>query len=231
MGQAQPKRYAIIGAGALGGYFGARLHHAGLTVHFLLNSDYEHVKRHGLKVETTDGDFSIARPSVFASPSELPRCDVALIGLKSTSNDALPAILSHVIKPGGAVLVMQNGLGVEEPVARIAGPGVTVLGGMAFLCSNKVGPGHIRQMDYGSVRLGQYAPDGVPAGITENMSSVAEDFGRAGVHVDLEEDLVMARWKKLVWNVPYNGLTVVLGTTTDRLMGDPHTRSLCESLM
>jgi 2-dehydropantoate 2-reductase len=143
----------------------------------------------------------------------------------------LPQILPHVVKEGGCVLVMQNGLGLEQEVAGLVGPNVHVLGGMAFLCSHKVGPGHIRHMDYGDVRLGHHRPDGAPAGITPPLQSVGADFTRAGLPVELEQDLVLARWKKLVWNIPYNGLAVVLHATTDRLMSNLHTRSLCESLM
>ena len=231
MSQGATRSYAIIGAGALGGYFGARLHHGGLGVHFLLHSDYEHVKRRGLKVESCEGDFSIAHPSIFDKARHMPRCDVVLVGLKSTANDLLPAILPHVVNERAAVLVMQNGLGMEEQVARIVGPTTAVVGGMAFLCSNKVGPGHIRHLDYGQVRVGQHTPDGRPAGVTDAMRLIAEDFRRASVPVDVEEDLVLARWKKLVWNIPYNGLTVVHNTTTDELMRNPQTRELCESIM
>ena len=225
------RSYAILGAGALGGYFGARLHHAGLSVHFLFRSDYEQVSRNGLRVESKFGDFSIPAPQAYAQPEDMPRCDVAIVGIKSTHNDRLPGLLGPVVRPGGAVLVMQNGLGIEEQVARIVGPQVHVIGGMAFLCSHKAGPGQIRHLDYGQVRLGEYSAWQRAAGLTPWVRAIADDFLRAGVPVEAEEDLVLARWKKLVWNVPYNGLSVVMRATTDRLMADPHTRALCEALM
>ncbi|TFH25204.1 MAG: putative 2-dehydropantoate 2-reductase [Myxococcales bacterium] len=222
--------YTIIGTGALGGYYGARLHHAGADVGFLLNTDYEHVREHGLTVESVDGDFSIERPRIYAGTDTLEPADVALVCLKTTHNHLLPELLPAASRPDGVVVVMQNGLFMED-LAAAAVPGRTVLGAMAFLCSNKVGPGHIRHLDYGGIRVGQYSAEGRPAGLTAAVRSVGAVFGRAGIHVDLEADLLTARWKKLVWNVPYNGMCVVHDTTTDVLMNAPEMRARCESIM
>lgn len=226
------RSYAIVGTGALGGYYGARLHHAGLDVHLLLRSDYPHVARHGLRVESTDGDFSIPPDAVHAyeDPAAMPRCDVVCVCLKATANDALPAILPHVLADDGVVVLLQNGLGFERDVAAIVGDD-RVLGGLAFLCSNKVGPGHIRHVDYGRIRLGDYRPDASAAGVTDRLRAVGGDFERAGIDITLADDLLLARWQKLVWNVPYNGLSVVLDATTDQLMADAQTAALVESLM
>ncbi len=222
--------YAVIGTGALGGYYGARLQHAGLDVHFLLHSDYDHVREHGLHVESTDGDFSIGRPQVYASAADLPECDVVMVCLKTTQNHLLADLLPAAVTPASTVLMMQNGLGPEEAAAA-AVPDNTIVGGLAFLCSNKVGPGHICHLDYGQVIFGQYRADGQPAGITDIMRTIGSDFEAAGISVDLEENLALARWKKLVWNIPFNGLTVVHGCATDILMADPETRALSEGLM
>ena len=224
-------RYAVVGAGALGSYYGARLSHAGCDVHFLLRSDYDHARRHGMRiVSNLYGDFSLAAPQVYPNPVDMPRCDVALIALKTTANAALPDILPQVLTRSGFALVMQNGLGIEPDVAKIVGDD-RVMGGLAFLCCNKVGPADVLHVDYGDVRLGEHSAEQRPRGITGRMLAVAADFRSAGIHVDLDEDLLLARWKKLVWNIPYNGLAVTHDTTTDRLMADPQTRAHCETLM
>lgn len=221
------RSYAILGTGALGGYYGARLAHAGFDVHFLLHNDYEHVKRHGLIAHSPDGDFSIARPQVYARASDMPACDVTVVALKTTRNHLLPELLPHVVNTsGGVVLCLQNGLDVERDIAAIVGED-RVIGGLCFLCSNKVGPGHIEHSDYGWIRFGEHGR----IGITERMKGIAGDFAMAGIRTELSEDLVAARWHKLVWNIPYNGLSVVLNTTTDQLMNCPATRELAEQLM
>ena len=224
------RSYTIIGTGALGGYYGARLHHAGLDVRFLLHSDFDHVRDHGLIVESPHGDFSIAKPSIFAKAENLPPSDITAVCLKTTQNHLLTELLPHSTRDGGAVVMMQNGLGIERQAAAVL-PSTTILGGLAFLCSNKVGPGHIRHLDYGAVRFGQHNGDDSAAGVTEMMKSVAADFERGGIQTVLEPHLLLARWKKLVWNIPYNGLCVIHDCTTDRLMGDTHIRALCRRVM
>jgi 2-dehydropantoate 2-reductase len=226
----QPRSYAIIGTGALGGFYGARLHRAGLDVHFLLHSDHEHVRRQGLKIESKDGDFVLPKVKAYGRAEDIPRCDVVLVALKTTQNHLLPTLLPPVLKENGIVLIIQNGLGMEHGVSQIVGP-QRVMGGLSFLCSNKVGPGHIRHLDYGAVAFAEYSPEEKPRGITDRLRAIGGDFERAGIEVELIEDLVLARWKKLVWNIPYSGLSVVLNATTDELMKNPSTRELLVKLM
>lgn len=226
----KPRRYAILGTGALGGFYGARLCRAGTDVHFLLHSDYEHVRRHGLVIDSKDGDFVLPDVQAYSDVHEMPRCDVAVVALKATQNHLLPSLLPPVLADEGVVLLMQNGLGGEEEAARAA-PGHAVLGGLCFLCSNKVGSGHIRHLDYGTVRFAEHAADSRPAGVSDRTRGIAQDFASAGIQVDIKEDLVLARWQKLVWNVPMSGLSVVLDTDTQALMADPHTRALAEDIM
>lgn len=224
------RTYAILGTGALGGFYGAKLQKAGLNVHFLLRSDYEHVSKHGLIVESVDGDFRLAQVNAYCDVEKMPRCDVVVVALKTTQNHLLSKLLPPIVKDDGVVLVLQNGLGVEAEVAEIVGSD-KVIGGLCFLCSNKVRPGQICHLDYGQITLGEYADGYYPAGITERMRQIGEDFESAGIVIELAEDLLLGRWKKLVWNIPYNGLSVILNATTAELMANVHTRKLVEQLM
>ncbi len=211
------RSYAILGTGALGGYYGARLARAGCDVHFLVHSDYDHVRQHGLRVESPDGDFSIPKPNIYRDARDLPPCDVVCVCLKTTQNHLLPELLP----PTGLVLVMQNGLGIEEQIAKITGPD-RVAACLCFLCSNKIGPGHIRHLDYGHVVLAGHQP---------LLHEIAGDFQRAGIPASVTPDIRLARWQKLVWNIPYNGLSVILDANTDELMAHPATRQLIEDIM
>ena len=224
------RSYAILGTGAIGGFYGARLQQAGFNVHFLLRSDYEVVRQQGLIVESPEGNFTLPRVSAYNRAAAMPPCDVAIVALKSTQNHQLPELLPPVLKPNGVVLVLQNGLGIEAQVASIVGSD-RVIGGMCFICSNKVGAGRIRHLDYGAVSIGSYAPDERPCGITMAMGQIAADFKRAEIPVRPESDLLLARWRKLVWNIPFNGLSVVLNATTDDLLADEGTRRCAEQLM
>ncbi|MEH1771278.1 putative 2-dehydropantoate 2-reductase [Nostoc sp.] len=224
------RSYAILGTGALGGFYGAKLQKAGLDVHFLLKSDYEYVSKSGLVIESRDGDFTLTQVNAYNDIEKMPQCDVVVVALKTTQNHLLPQMLPPLVRDNGVVLVLQNGLAVEEEVAKIVG-NVSIIGGLCFLCSNKVGAGHIRHLDYGQITIGGYASDYDPTGITDKMRQIADDLKSAGISMELAEDLLLGRWKKLVWNIPYNGLSVILNARTDELMSYVHTRKLVEQLM
>jgi 2-dehydropantoate 2-reductase len=224
------KSFAIIGTGAVGGYYGGLLQKAGFDVHFLLHSDVEFVKENGLTIESVNGDFRLPQVNAYNDPKQMPRCDVVLVSLKTTANSILKKVLPHVINEDGVVLTLQNGLGSEEEIASIVGP-ERVIGGLCFLCSNKVGPGHIRHVDYGLITLGEFRADGRPGGITPRLERLGSAMSSAGISIQLIEDLPLARWKKLVWNVPFNGMTVVKNCLTDELMRNPESKALCRRLM
>jgi 2-dehydropantoate 2-reductase len=223
-------KYAVIGTGAVGGYYGSLLARAGQDVHFLLHSDYEHVRDHGLKLDSINGDFTLPEVHAYKSVDDMPACQTVILALKTTKNHMLSRLLPAVIKEDGYVLILQNGLGIEDDVAGIVGPD-RVMSGLCFLCSNKIGPGHIHHMDYGQINLGDYSADHKPKGITQRLKSLAKDLTEAGIQVNLIEDLITARWKKLVWNIPYSGLTAILNTTTDKIMADRESRLLVENIM
>lgn len=222
--------YAILGTGALGGYYGACLQRVGKDVHFLLHSDYDRVKEHGLIIESPDDNFNLPHINAYNSTAKMPKCDVVVVALKTTQNYLLPQLLPPVVKDDGVVLVLQNGLGIESEVAQIVGNS-RVMGGLCFLCSNKVGAGHIRHLDYKEIKLGEYKPNYQSGGISERMRSIGADFEKAGIPIKLAEDLLLARWQKLVWNIPYNGLSVILDATTSALMIDANTLILVRELM
>jgi len=227
--------YAVIGTGAIGGYYGGRLAESGCDVHFLLRSDYGHVSAHGMVVDSVKGDFALQPVNAYSSAASMPPVDVALVCLKTTNNHLLPGLLPS-LKPGGAVLLLQNGFGVEAAVEQIWREALervpTLFGGLCFICAHKIAPGHIRHIDYGRLMLGEHiaavSDQFAPVNL---LKAIAIDFNRANIETDITNDLAMARWLKLVWNVPYNALSVVLNATTAEMMADEGTRTLILTLM
>ena len=217
-------RYAVIGTGAIGGYYGAMLARAGSEVHFLLHSDYDYVLEHGLHIDSFRGPFSIDRPNVYRSAADMPVCDIVLVGLKTTNNRLLPGLLAHVAGPHTLVLLIQNGIGVEADV-EAAVPGAQLAAGLAFICSAKTEPGRVRHTSNGSINIGNYS-----CREPRLLDALMADFGAAGVRaamVDYDE----ARWKKAMWNMPFNGLSVALNATTDRLIAPGPAARLVSALM
>ena len=100
-----------------------------------------------------------------------------------------------------------------------------------FLCSHKINQGHIRHLDYGSIRFGQYHKGDQSAAVSRQLKTVAEIFVKAGVPAHLTENLEKSRWEKLVWNMAFNGLTVILSATTGQIMKNAASRRLARELM
>jgi 2-dehydropantoate 2-reductase len=223
-------RYAVVGMGAVGGLYGGRLAAGGHEVHFVVRSSASEIRRQGLRVESVDGDIVLPEVQVHDRPETVPPVEAVIVAIKTTGNADLPHVLEPLVGPGSVVAMFQNGLGAEEQAAAVA-PGITVLGGLCFVCSLQVGPGHIRHVDYGAVTVAEHREGGGPAGTTKAVERLVDDLTGAGVRATAQPDLVLARWKKLVWNVPYNGLSVVLDAGTDELMGAPATRALVHELM
>ena len=216
--------YGIIGTGAIGGYYGARLAQSGQEVHFLLHRDYDYVCEHGLQIDSCNGSFHLNKPNVYRQTSDMPPCDVVLVCLKTTNNHLLPTLLPPLLHERTLVVLIQNGVGVEADVQQLF-PGVQLAAGLAFICSAKTEPGRVSHQCYGQINLANYScrDDGL-------MQLVAAHFNAAGVKAGLVE-YNEARWKKTVWNMPFNGMTVALNTRTDLLLGHPATRQLIREQM
>ena len=216
--------YTIIGMGAIGGYYGGRLAHAGRTVRFLSHSDYQHVLQHGLRVDSCDGDFVLPSIEAYGQAADIPESDVVIVGLKSVKNhNVLPQLLQPLVTNHTVVILIQNGIGLEDDLQELF-PGLKIIAGLAFICSAKVGPGHINHQCYGSINLGNYScPD-------DRFHDILLDLQDAGLEA-AEVPYLEARWKKAVWNMPFNGMTVALETSTDRLLKNPATRQLIHDQM
>lgn len=223
-------RWALVGPGAVGGLYGGLLAVAGEEVHALYRSDAAAVRAGGVHLRSPlhDGPVPIV---VHDSVTTIPPVDAVLVATKTTANAALAPVLGPVVGDDTIVVVLQNGLGVEAEVAAAAGGRGRVVGGLCFVCANRAGPGRTVHLDYGDLTLAAHTVDGSAGGRTEAVDSVAATFTATGINVHVDVDLVAARWRKLVWNVPFNGLSVVLDAATDALLADPSVRSLVVELM
>ncbi len=237
-------KMAVVGCGALGSFYGARLARAGQDMRFLLRSDYDVVKRQGLSIRSIDGDFHV-RPRCARDPAEIGVCDAVLVGLKTTANDQFGRLLPPLTGQGTLVVTLQNGLGNEETLAALLGP-ERILGGLCFVCLNRVQPGVVVHSAHGKIVLGEHL--GEPRERTHRLAGIFRD---AGIPCVVSPRLAASRWEKLVWNIPFNGLgvagaagydAVVSGTlpvgvpvgpclATDQLLGDPRWESLARELM
>ena len=217
-------KYGVIGTGAIGGFYGGKLAQAGKDVHFLFHSDYEYVKQHGLQVDSCDGSFHLPHVNAYQTTTDMPPCDIVLVGLKTVNNHLLKSLLPPLLKEDTLVVLIQNGIGVEADVQQMF-PSVQLAAGLAFICCAKSEPGRVNHQCYGYINLGNYS-----CKQSSLINQVVEDFRHAGVDAN-EVEYLEARWKKAVWNRPFNGMTVALNTQTDLLLQHPQTLQLIKDQM
>jgi len=217
---------AVVGSGAIGLYYGARLAAAGEDVRFLLRSDYDTVRRDGIRVESVAGDLHLKDVKAFHSPAEIGPVDLVLIAWKTTSNDLLGGVLPPLLHENTQVLTLQNGLGNCERLTEIVRPD-QVLGALCFVCLNRLSPGFVNHIAGGRITVGEFANDG-----RGRAAEIARRFSVAGIPTDAASSLAEAQWKKLVWNIPFNGLAIAEGgVTTEDLLANPGIERKIRALM
>lgn len=203
-------KIAIVGCGAVGSFYGAKLLRAGHDVHFLLRSDFEVVRRLGVRVLSADGDFC-ARPQCARESSGIGVCDLVLIALKTTANAEFPRLLPPLVGSQTAVMSLQNGLGNEAALARVF-PVAQILGGLCYVCLNRVGPGVIHHIAHGKILIGEHQ-----RGSGFQSQDLCTCFKRAGIPCSVADNLERAHWEKLIWNIPFNGLGVAGATLVESM--------------
>jgi 2-dehydropantoate 2-reductase len=218
-------RIAVVGAGAVGSYYGGMLASGGYDVHFLLRSDLAAVREKGMMIHTKGGEVRLPRVQCAGTPREIGPVDLVMIALKTTANSALEELLPPLIGPNTALLTLQNGLGNEEYLAE-RWASERVLGALCFVCINRVAPGDIRHLDHGSISIGEF---GRPA--SARARAIAAAFRSVDVEANAVENLAEERWRKLLWNIPFNGLSVAARANVAEVLADPELRALARDLM
>jgi 2-dehydropantoate 2-reductase len=236
-------KIAVVGCGAVGSYYGGKLAHSGEDVHFLLRSDYETVRRKGVHIRSPQGNFHV-QPRCAVSPEQIGISELVLIALKTTANDQFHKLLPPLVGSNTAVLTLQNGLGNEEQLAQFF-PEEQIMGGLCFVCLNRLEPGLIHHIEHGLVVLGEFQR--FPEPRTHDIASM---FRQAGIPCKVTDKLEQAHWEKLAWNIPFNGLGVASAAgyealhnpagkvsitgpclTTDRLLTDLKWEQVIRELM
>lgn len=221
-------RVAIVGSGAIGSYFGGCLAEAGVDVNFLMRSDLAAVRAGGLHIRREHApSFTLSGVRCFGSTGEIGPCDLVIVAVKSTDNDSLSFLLPPLLKEDSVVLTLQNGLGNIELLQRLFGA-QRVVGGLVFMGINRVAPGRIENYNPngGTVTLGEPF-----VAQTQRIRLLAELMERARIIAKTTDDFQQALWRKLVWNVPFNGLSIVAGATTDIVLATPQLAELAKGLM
>jgi len=209
-------RVAIVGAGAVGGYYGARLAQSGVDVSFLLRSDYDYIKEHGLTVKSVAGDFDLPEVQCFESSRDIGAVDLVIVAWKTTSNHYYEEVIRPLLHENSLILTLQNGLGNVEQLAALFGP-ERVFGGLCFVCINRTGPGALSHSASGLVRVGEFQSEFRPNG-TSRLDDLTKFLKGGGIQCQKVKNLEEAQWMKLIWNIPFNGLAISEGGVDTKVL-------------
>jgi 2-dehydropantoate 2-reductase len=218
-------RIAVIGAGAVGSYYGGRLAEAGHDVRFLVRRDYHAISKSGLNVTSPDGGFVLSQPFVVTDSSDIGIVDWVICALKSTSIHSAQKLVQPCVGADTRILVLMNGLGLEDHFAAWFGA-ERIFGGLAFTCINRGKAGNVHHLAYGAVTVGHYRND------ADEIEKAGDLWSGSKTTILTAPSLLKARWEKLCWNIPFSGLCVAGGgITTDRIMADAGLRAAARALM
>lgn len=190
-----------------------------------MRSDYETVKKEGLKITSPLGDVHL-QVNAHRTAEEIGPVDLVIIALKATANAVLEQIIPPLLHENTVLLTLQNGLGNEEWLAERFGA-QRVLGGLCFVCINRLSPGVIHHIAQGRINMGQHGQPPLPR--TREMAAA---FQASLIDCQIVESLAAARWQKLVWNIPFNGLSIAAGSLdTAAILANPELENRVRSLM
>lgn len=234
MNDFNPARWALVGPGAVGLYYGGCIAQAGRQLAVLARSDVQALEAHGIRIAMVDPASgqtlkSIQAPLEYVAreAGAMPPVDCVIVAAKSTVNEQLIEPLQSMIEPGHtAMLCLQNGMGNAEFFAGYF-PENPILVGLCFVCVNRTAPGFVENYHPGRVEIGSLYNRW-----PEVTRSVVEVFNQAGVLTQHAETLDAALWRKLCWNVPFNGLSIAAGgITTDLILADAELTKRAGALM
>jgi 2-dehydropantoate 2-reductase len=218
-------KIAVVGSGAVGCYYGGMLAHAGHDVHFLMRSDLDTVRREGMVIFSKGKKVPLPRVQCAGTAEEIGAADLVIISIKATANGELERLLPPLIAGHTALLTLQNGLGNEAFLSERWGA-ERVMGALCFVCINRTAPGVIRHLDHGTISIGEFRRP-----VSARVRAVAAAFNAADVEAHAVDDLEGERWRKLLWNIPFNGLSIAAGANVAEVLADAGLRALARSLM
>ena len=209
------KQIMVVGAGSVGGFFGAHLAKNNPNVSFLLRPrTLEAVKRNGLTIKSAKGNFTVHPPAA-SDPRELATPDLIILAVKAYDLDEVMTQLEPVLTDRTVILTLQNGIDTEDRIiARLHRD--CVVGGVAFIYSKIVEPGVIEHYKRGGVAIGE-----LMGHKSERLSQIAEIFKQAGISCQLSEDIRKSKWEKMCWNCVFNPLTVVIDDKVAKALDHP----------
>jgi len=220
-------RIAVMAAGAVGGYFGARMAAAGHDVFFIARGAHRAaIEKNGLKVESVHGDVYLPKPNVTDNPAKVGPVDIVIFAVKLWDTEKAAEQARPLIGPNSRLITLQNGVDSVERIAPILGADQTV-GGIAAIASVIDTPGVIKHTsNFAMMRFG-HADRRADA----TLQAFAEAGKAAKLDVAIADDIERERWQKFIFLTAMAGATAALRSSIGPIMADPELRAFFRQLM
>ncbi len=205
----------MVGAGAVGGYFGGLLCQAGADVIFLVRPvTYAAILKHGLTIKSANRDVTV-HPRIVTSVADLPAVDFIILTIKCY--DLIPALkeIAPLVEKGAALLTLQNGVDTEERILNYYQSDCLVAG-VAYITARIARPGCIEHSRRGIISLGEWS-----GGQSERSDHLYRFFSQAGIPCRLTRHIRKVKWEKLCWNATFNPLSVILDSPISLILDSP----------
>jgi 2-dehydropantoate 2-reductase len=220
-------RIAVMAAGAVGGYFGARLAAAGHEVAFIARGAHlAAIREHGLKIESVRGDLHLKDVQATADPAAVGAVDIVLFAVKLWDTETAAEAARPLIGPTTRLITLQNGVDSVERVAPILGDD-HVVGGTAYIATVVAAPGVIRHTSqFAGMRCGR-----IDGRDDSQLAAFADAARAAGIDITVSSKINLDRWQKFVFLVGLSGVTAATRKPLGPVLADDDTRSWLVDLM
>ncbi len=222
MTPSEPKKlsFAVMGAGAVGCFYGGMLARASYPVTLIGRAAHVHaIQTHGLRLQTLTFD-EVVHPAASVLPSAVADADVVLFAVKSTDTEATGIQIRPHLGPGALVLCLQNGVDNAERLRTVL-PGVQVAAAAVYVAAEMAGPGHLRHHGRGELII-EPSP---------RSAALAQTLQAAGVPTQISADVRNVLWTKLVINCAYNGLSAIGQIAYGELLQRPGLPAVLDDLV
>jgi 2-dehydropantoate 2-reductase len=219
-------KIGIVGAGGVGGYYGGQLARAGTEIGFLARGEQlAAIREHGLRVRTSEEDFTV-HVTASDDPAEIGACDAVLFCVKSYDTVEAAALLDPLLKPGTAVVSLQNGVDNEDKIAARIGP-EHVLGGASFILAQIAAPGVVeRTGTLQRIVFGELDGSG-----SDRADALLAACCEAGIDAHVTDDIRRVLWDKYAFLCALAGLTAVTRMPIDEIIRVPESRQLFRQMV
>ena len=213
----KPKNILFIGMGAIGSLYASKCVSNTVEISCVARSDKDEIQKKGIRIIHPNNDESIFYPKeVFSSIKDVNnQPDYIVITTKVLPNQSLVQDIKPLIGKKTCLVLLQNGIHIETAYQHMY-PDTPLISGLAFVCVAKIAPATIHHQDYGRLILGLY-----PQGTHKYVTEFAAIFDSSDISCKVSDTIQLERYKKLIWNAPFNPLSVIYkGKTTQELLAD-----------